>query len=338
MDENFRKIATVVIVASLIVLTFLILKPIIIPIVMALVLAFVFSPIYEAIYKKTKNKDISAIIIVVFLIIIIILPLWFATPFLLIQVTNIFQTVSNADIITPLKSVFPQLFVSESISSEIDYALYSFTTKTVNYFSDSLTSFIINFPIILLKLTVVFFTLFFVLKDKDKLKEYIGSLLPFSKDVEKKLFAHTSGITSAILYGHFIVGILQGLIVGIGLFLFQVPNALLFTIISIFAGIFPVVGVFIVWAPVVIYLFASGHLFSAWGMIFLGIIASNVDNLLRPLIVSRKVDISPSLVLISMIGGLFFFGILGVIIGPLVISYLLIILELYRGKPIILLK
>jgi len=338
MDENFRKIATVVIVASLIVLTFLILKPIIIPIVMALVLAFVFSPIYEAIYKKTKNKDISAIIIVVFLIIIIILPLWFATPFLLIQVTNIFQTVSNADVITPLKSVFPQLFVSESISSEIDYALYSFTTKTVNYFSDSLTSFIINFPIILLKLTVVFFTLFFVLKDKDKLKEYIGSLLPFSKDVEKKLFAHTSGITSAILYGHFIVGILQGLIVGIGLFLFQVPNALLFTIISIFAGIFPVVGVFIVWAPVVIYLFASGHLFSAWGMIFLGIIASNVDNLLRPLIVSRKVDISPSLVLISMIGGLFFFGILGVIIGPLVISYLLIILELYRGKPIILLK
>jgi len=332
MDENFRKIATVVIVASLIVLTFLLLKPIIISIVMALVLAFVFSPIYEAIYKKTKNKDISAMIIVAFLIIIIILPLWFATPFLLIQVTNIFQAVSNTDIITPLKSVFPQLFVSESISSEIDYALYSFTTKTVNYFSESLTSFIINFPIILLKLTVVFFTLFFVLKDKDKLKEYIGSLLPFSKDVEKKLFAHTSGITSAILYGHFVVGILQGLIVGTGLFLFQVPNALLFTIISIFVGIFPVVGVFIVWAPIVIYLFATGHLFSAWGMIFLGMIASNVDNILRPLIVSRKVDISPSLVLISMIGGLFFFGILGIIIGPLVVSYLLIILELYRGQ------
>ncbi|MBU2616527.1 MAG: AI-2E family transporter [Nanoarchaeota archaeon] len=331
MDENFRKIATVVIVASLVVLTFLILKPIIIPIVMALVLAFVFSPIYEAIYRKTKNKDVSAIIIVAFLIVIIILPLWFATPFLLIQVTDIFQAASNADIITPIKSVFPQLFVSESISKEIDYALYSFITKTVNYFSDSLTSFIINFPIILLKLTVVFFTLFFVLKDKDKLKEYIGSLLPFSKDVEKKLFAHTSGITSAILYGHLVVGILQGLIVGIGLFLFQVPNALLFTIISIFAGILPVVGVLIVWAPVVIYLFATGHLFSAWGMIFLGIIASNVDNILRPLIVSRKVDISPSLVLISMIGGLFFFGILGLIIGPLVVSYLLIILELYRG-------
>ncbi|MDP3987118.1 MAG: AI-2E family transporter [Nanoarchaeota archaeon] len=332
MDENFRKIATVFIVVSLLLLSFLILKPIIVPVMMALILAFILYPVYEWIYRRTRSKDLSAIIVIVLLMVVVILPIWLLTPMLLRQVAEVVKAAYDIDFITPIESLFPSLFVSESLSAELGYAFYSLTTKAVNFLSQSLTNFVLNLPIILLKLTVVLFTLFFVLKEKDSLKEYIGSILPFSKETERKLFAHTTGMTSSILYGHFIVGILQGIIIGIGLLIFGISNALLLTILSIFAGVLPIVGVFIIWAPVAIYLFSSGHALAAWGMIFFGLVSSNIDNLLRPMIVAKRVDINPALVLIAMIGGLFFFGILGLILGPLIISYLLIILELYRGK------
>ena len=332
MDDSFRKIATIFIMASLVLLAFLMLKPIMISVVMALVLAFIFSPVYEWIYKRTGNKDLSATLVILILFLIIVLPIGFLAPMLLGQVTNIFRFAYDVDFITPIKSIFPGLFVSDSVSSQIGYAFYSLTTKTIEFMSTSLTKFILNLPVILLKLTVVLFTLFFILKEKDALRKYVGSILPFSSDVEKRLFEYTSRITYSILYGQFVIGILQGIIVGLGLFIFGIPNALFLTLLAVFAGVFPVLGPFFVWIPVVIYLFSSGDNFSAWGMIIFGLIASNIDNFLRPYIVSKRVDLNPAIIMISMIGGLLFFGILGLLMGPLIISYLLIILELYRGK------
>ncbi|MBU2503844.1 MAG: AI-2E family transporter, partial [Nanoarchaeota archaeon] len=162
--------------------------------------------------------------------------------------------------------------------------------------------------------------------------EYVKSLLPFSKEIEKKLFEQTKGITSSILYGQFIVGILQGVVIGISFFIFKVPNPLFLTILAVILGILPIIGTSLVWIPIAVYLFSTGSFFSAWGIIIFGLISSNVDNILRPMIVSRRTNINTGILFTSMVGGLFFFGILGLILGPLIISYLFIIIELYRGK------
>ncbi|MFQ5531099.1 MAG: AI-2E family transporter, partial [Candidatus Nanoarchaeia archaeon] len=127
-------------------------------------------------------------------------------------------------------------------------------------------------------------------------------------------------------------GVVQGLVVGIGFFIFRVPNALLLTLLASLAGIFPIIGTTIVWAPVVIYLFLAGNNFAAIGIIFFGIISSSIDNLIRPIFVSKRTNVHTAVILIGMIGGLFLFGILGFILGPLILSYLLVILELYRTK------
>ena len=186
----------------------------------------------------------------------------------------------------------------------------------------------------MLQLLVVFFTFFFVLRDKDKLLDYIQSLLPFSKDVEKKLFTQTKGITMSVLYGQVVIGILQGLIAGIGFFIFGVQSALLLTLLAAVAGIFPVIGTAIVWVPVSIYLMTTGNNVSAVGVFVFGIIASTIDNILRPMFVAKRTTLPVSISLISMIGGFFLFGILGFILGPLIVAYLLIILEIYRNKKV----
>ena len=95
-----------------------------------------------------------------------------------------------------------------------------------------------------------------------------------------------------------------------------------------------IIGTTIIWAPIVIYLLLTGDTFSAMGITIFGLVSSLIDNFLRPIIVSRRTKINSALVLVGMIGGLFFFGVLGFILGPLILAYLLIILEIYRKKRV----
>ncbi|HLC86952.1 MAG TPA: AI-2E family transporter [Candidatus Nanoarchaeia archaeon] len=333
-DEYIKKIITVIILISLLVLSFFILKPIILSVVWGFILAFIFMPVYNFLYKKTKRENLSAIIICVLLAILIILPLWFLTPIIINQSVKIYIESQQLDIVTPLKEILPSVFASEQFSVEVGSIIESFITKVANSLVTSFSQLILNFPALSLQFLVALFSFYFVLRDKEKLIAYIKSFLPFSKDVEKKLFNYTQSITYSVLYGQFIIGIIQGAIAGIGFFVFKAPNALLLTILAIAAGIFPIIGTSIVWVPVVIYLFIAGNTTPAVGIAVMGVISANIDIFLRPLIVSKNVNMNSSIVLIGMIGGLFSFGILGFILGPLILAYLLIILEIYRDKRI----
>jgi predicted PurR-regulated permease PerM len=208
--------------------------------------------------------------------------------------------------------------------------------STVNNFINSMLNLLTidNIVSISFQFIVVFFTLFFALRDNEELNNYIKSLLPFSKEIEKKLYDSSREITASVLYGQIIIGIIQGIVIGLGFFIFSVPNFLFLTLLAIIAGIFPIIGTAIIWVPVLIYLIVAGNTSAALGVLIFGLISSHVDNILRPLFVSKRTNISSSLVLIGMIGGWFFFGILGIVLGPLIIAYFLIIVEIYRNKKI----
>jgi len=331
-ETDFKKIMTLGVLLLLIVLSFFLLKPILLSIIIGIILAFMFSPVYDYLYKKIRSKNLTAFVVCGALILIILLPLWFLTPIILNQSFKIFQASQQIDFVTPLKNIFPSLFASEITASEIGSILHSFVTKITNSLTNSFAKLILNFPSLFLNLLVVAFTFFFMLRDKDLFVAYLRSLLPFPKDIEKQIFESSKEITYSVIYGQIIIGMVQGLIVGIGFFVMGIPNALFLTILALLAGIFPIIGTTIIWVPVVLYLFVSGNSFSAIGLTIFGLISNIVDNFLRPIIVSRRSRMHPALVLISMIGGIFFFGILGFILGPLILAYLFIILDLYRNK------
>ncbi len=333
MEESyFEKIATTAILVILIVLTFFLLKPILLAIIVGLLLAFIFTPVYDWFYKKIKSKNLTSGLLCLAVILLIVLPLWFLTPVLVDQSFKIYLASQQIDFTALFEDIFPFLFTSEQFSAEIGVILSSFITKITNSLVNSVSQLILNFPIIFFQCLVVFFTFFFVLKDKEKLVSYIKSFSPFSKEVEKKLFESSRGITTSLLYGQVIIGIIQGIIVGIGFFIFGVPNALVLTLFAALLGIIPIIGPTIIWIPVVIYLFIAGDFVSTIGVLVFGLLSSFSDNLIRPIIVSKRTNLPSSLILIGIIGGLFLFGILGIILGPLIIAYLLIILEIYRKK------
>ena len=331
-DSYFKKIATTVIILGLGILSFFMLKSILLSIVLGFILAFIFSPIYNKLLKISKSKNFSSILIGVFLLSIIIIPLWFFTPTLIDESIKLFLASQEFDIVTPLKTIFPNLFSSDVFSKQIDLMVSSFVTKVTSSFMTTLSDSLFNLPVIIMQTFVVFFTFFYVLRDNDKMTGYIKSILPFSKEVEKKLFTSTRDITFSVLFGYVVIGTIQGTILGIGFFIFGVPNALLLSLVGIIAGIFPIIGPMTVGIPVAIYMVIGGNSISAFGVLIFTLISSMSDHLFRPFLVSRKTHLHPALVLIGMVGGFLLFGLLGFILGPLILAYLIIIIEVYRNK------
>jgi len=331
-DAYFKRVMTSILLIVLIVLAFLLVKPILMSIIIGILLAFIFGPVYALLHKKTKSRNLSAGIVSAALALIIIVPFWIFTPVIISQSFKIYQAALNFDLVTPLEAIFPALFSAEGISTELVSIVQSFTSTTANFLVDSFASLILNFPTLMLQFIVMAFTFFYVLRDKEEILIYIKSLLPFSKEVENKIFEYSRGITSTVLYGQVVIGFLQGIAVGIGFYIFQVPNALFLTLVAVVLGILPIIGTTIVWVPVAIYMLVEHGSLPAFGVTIFGLISNVVDNFLRPVMLARRTQINSALMLIGMIGGIFLFGVLGFVLGPLIIGYLLILLEVYRNK------
>jgi len=335
MDEAyFKKIITLIILAVLIILSYFLLKPILMAIVFGIVLSFVFSPVHDWLLQKIKSDNLSVILISVFMILLIILPIWFLTPPLIDQSLKIYFTAQKIDFGSFLENIFPS-FSSGEFSREVGSIISSFVNKTINSFVNYVSGFILNFPTILLQLMVSFFTFFFVLRDKKNLLLYIKSLIPFSKDIEDKIFEQTKGITMSVVYGQVVMGLIQGIIAGAGFFIFGIPNAVFLTLLACIAGVLPIIGTTVIWVPVVIYLIViKASAIAIIGVTIFGLIAVFIDNILKPIFVSHRTNMPASIILFGMIGGFFLFGTLGFVVGPLILAYLLIILEIYRNKRV----
>ncbi|MBI4116718.1 AI-2E family transporter [Candidatus Pacearchaeota archaeon] len=330
-SEYFRKISTTLVLFVLIVLSFFVLKPILLSLIMGIILAIVFSEPYEILLEKTKSKSISLALTCIFLALLIILPFWFFAPIFVNQAFSVYKATQGIDFSGFFVGIFPSLS-STSFSSELGTIFGSFITKTLNSMLSYFSDWFFDLPSVFLHLIVVFATFFFVLRDSREVLSYISTLTPFSKDVEGKLIKSSKDITLSVIYGQIVIGVVQGLTAGLGFLIFGVPNVVFLTLLSIFAGILPIIGPAIVWVPVIVYLLVAGNTLAAFGVTFFGIISVVIDNFLRPFFISRSSKMHPLLSLLGMIGGFFFFGILGFILGPLILAYVIIILEIYRGK------
>jgi predicted PurR-regulated permease PerM len=331
-DIYFKRVTTTIIALTLLVLSFLLLKPILLSIIGGFLLAFIFSPIHKLLFKLTKSKGISAGILCVVVLAIIIIPLWLFTPTIIDESIKIYRSALQLDLVASLKTIFPSFFTSSEFSQQVGSMIQSFIVKIANSLMNYLSNLILEFPTIAAQILVVFFTFFYALRDRDSIIDYIKSLLPFSKEIEKKLFDSTKQITSSVLYGQIIIGVVQGLILGVGFFVFGVSNPFLLTIISIILCPLPIIGPSFIGIPVAITLLIGGNPSAAFGILLFTLIASLSDNFVRALFSSKVAKLHTGILLIGMIGGFILFGVLGFILGPLILAYLVIIIEIYRNK------
>ena len=329
-EKTFNKITSIVLMSVLIILSFVILRPILVSSLFALILSFIFYPVYKKLNKITGSRNLSAFLVCFGLLVVIIAPLVVFVPIFVRQIVSVFSFVQGEEFLSVINNLFSGFF-PEELSREFIVYLNNFTSYLTNTLLKKAESIILSSPVLFLHSVIILFLFFFGLRDGEKIILYIQSLSPLSKESEKKVFKQFKDITHSVIYGQIVIGVIQGVLTGIILFIFRIPNALVLTILAMFLGVLPIIGPSLIWIPLVFYLFAVGRVVPAFVMLIFGFfVISGIDNLLRPLIVGKKTKINSGVILVSMIGGLLVFGVLGLIIGPLIISYLLLVLEPYR--------
>ncbi len=331
IDEGTIKQAVALFfIVVLLIFAFFIIKPIFMAALFGLILAYTFSPINELILSKVKNKTISAAITCTIVIGIIALVTWFTLPLLLNQIFDAYIALQSFDLVGFLKNYFPFLFTSQQVTNNFAVAYNNFVVNAAKVGLEKFSESIVNLPTIILKMFVVLIVFFYSLRDGEKLVNLLKDSLPFNKSTTNRFIQKSKQVTFGVVYGRVIIGIIVGMLAGIGFYFAGVSNALLLMILTMIVSIMPLIGPWLVWVPVVVGLFLTGSTGAAiFLLIYSVIVVALFENIATPLLLSKQSDLPTSLTLIGLIGGMLMFGIFGIIIGPLVIAYLIILFELY---------
>ena len=328
-NQNIKRVVVGILILAVFVLAFFVLAPIVMSIIFGLLFAYIFTPVFMKINSKIKNRDVSAIILILAIIVLIAIPIVYLSPRLIKQVVETYALIKDID----FHSVFSGLFqeeIANTLAVNFNNLVSQFFVTIINW----IKVFVGNLPSMFLQIVVFLFTFYFATRDGAELKIYISKLSPFSTSTGNKFLKEFRGITNAIIYGQVLIGVVQGLLLGIGLYFLGVQGALVLTFIASIVSIIPVLGAWLVWFPVGIILLATGKIFAGIFLLLYGaLFISLIDNFLRPYILSKRSNLSTAMGVIGTIGGLYYFGIAGLILGPLIIAYVLIIIEFYQqGK------
>ncbi len=330
-DDSIKKWLVLLSVAVLFVLAFLVLKGILVAILTGLLLAYITYPIYKRFNRVLSNKNLCAGFMVLIIVVVIATPIIILAPSLIKQTFDTYGYLQSADLVSPLRTLFPNVIndqVYKVLSTNIDSLIGKFFSTLFTGF----TNLILNIPDLLLQFAVFIFVFFFSIRDTEKLVTYVTELSPFSMPTEKKFMSEFRSITNAIIYGQVLIGLLQGLALGIGLVVLGVNNALILSLLTIVASIIPVLGSWIVWLPTSLILVATDKTFAGVALFLYGaLIVSSIDNIVRPLLISQKSHLSVVLSIVGIIGGMYYFGLAGIVLGPLILAYVMIVIDFYRN-------
>jgi len=180
----------------------------------------------------------------------------------------------------------------------------------------------------LVALAIMLFLLFFFLRDGERMLATAVRLIPMRPARRGELVDHVAAVTRAVVFGSLLTALVQGVLVGIGFALVGLPSPVVFGAIAAVASLIPFVGTALVWVPAVAVLFLQGRwvaalFLAAWSVA----VVSSADNVVRPLFISGRAQISTLPVFLGLLGGVTAFGPIGLVVGPVVVALTLTLLR-----------
>jgi predicted PurR-regulated permease PerM len=214
---------------------------------------------------------------------------------------------------------------------KLESMLQSILTSASKFIYTNAIGVLTGFTGLFLDLSLILFVAFFLFLQGDDFIAEVKNLSPLSADDNEMILAEMEATIKATLWSTVVVAFIQGSLGGLGFFLFGVPQPAFWGTVMVPASVIPVVGSALVWAPAVGYLILQGSWPKALGLlVFCALFIGSVDNLLKPMLM-RGIRSTPTvLVLLSILGGISYFGMIGFILGPFVLSLLLSLLGIYE--------
>lgn len=318
---------------------------------MAILLYTAFENIYQRLQAVFRSRDLAAGLTLVIILLVVLGPLGTVLVLLIQQaldIVNYMRAYVESDQILILLKTFPGLV--DLITDRSFFWVYWLDRLFIilNEYSDVVETLRVGelvggaYSYLLggvgmslaftINLTFGMILLYFMFREGDVFYQIIRRAMPLSGEIVDQFKDRMKEILQAILKGNIFIAILQGTMVGMGLWFCGISNALLYGSVAAFFSIIPVIGTAMVWGPAALFLYFIKHdTILAVGLSIYGLISYLVlENIVKPRILDRKLGVHPLMLFFAILGGLKEFGITGFILGPLILAIFLTIWRIYH--------
>ena len=282
---------------------------------------------FHLIEKKKWRPGWTSLLYILGYTVIICLPVYLAVVLLVPKLVDLFNN--------PVQMIVAAKTLSHKIQDATGIELINSdnlqaATKNI---AAKLPSFLTGTANFITNLLLMFFVLYYMLIHGRKMEQYLSDLIPLKNKNRKMLSAETDIMIRANAIGIPLLAIIQGLVGSLGYFIFGVSEFGVWGFLTGVASLIPIVGTGIIWVPLTVYLLSTG---STWQGIGLGIyslaILTNVDYVARITMLRKIGNVHPLVTIFGVIVGISIFGFLGLIFGPLLISYFIVLIKIYRNE------
>jgi predicted PurR-regulated permease PerM len=303
----------------------------------AMAFAVLFTPLQRWLEKKLRRPSLAAVACLLIVGSIVVVPA------ALIGTQLVEQVAVGAEVIdsemargTWRKRIAQNTRLAPVLEAvERDLNLPDTVKSSAAWISGTAASLVRGGVVQLVALALTFYLLFFFLRDRDTALRSMRALSPLTDRQTDAILGRVRDTIFATIYGTLAVSSVQGVLGGLMFWILGLPAPLLWGVVMALLGIVPVLGAFIVWIPAALFLLLEGRwiaalILTAWGIFVVG----TIDNLLRPVLVGNRLKLHTVLAFLSVVGGLLLFGSSGLILGPVVLTITIGLIEVWslRGK------
>ena len=334
----FLGISLLVVLGLAIVVT----RPFLYPVAAATVLAVVFNPVHQRILVWTKGKvGLASLLSTLALLVLFCIPILILIMVTANEAVNAAQYLSRKSaseggltgFLTGLAESGLRFFGRWIDLSKYDFkaAITSNVQKAGVWVVGSGATILGGLARMVINGLITLIIVFFFFRDGKNWVRGATNAIPLSREQAERLINNISDTIVANVYGILSVGVVQGVLTGLALAIVGIASPLLLGVGAGFASVVPVVGAGLVWLPAALYLIFSGAVWKGFFVLIWGtVVISSADNIVRPWVVSGKVELHPLVLLFFILGGVEAFGFMGLFIGPVIASVLTVLFQMFR--------
>ncbi len=300
---------------------------------LAAIIVTICYPLYERIlkYAPRKSKSIAALISLCFVIVVIVIPLGILLSLILSEAAAIYSLFSASNNLSFINSLSQIETLVKTLVPNFSLNIADVMQQTASFVFSHLVSLFAGTASTIFLFFIALIASYYFFKDGITFTRYLIRLSPLKDADDVRILTRLGVAVRSVALGSVAVALLQGILTSIGLTIFGFDRAILWGCVAAIGALVPGMGTMIVFIPAVGYLiYAGAHipalLLALWGIFAVGLI----DNLIGPYVMSRGNNLHPFLILLSVLGGLSMFGPIGFILGPVILSLFLVLLELYH--------
>jgi predicted PurR-regulated permease PerM len=332
----YRRTVAVIIAVIILVLAFMIIRPFLEAIIAAAVLAYLFYPVYKLIQNYLPGflpkESIAAMTTCLLIIIIVLVPTAIITGLLTREIKDGYFFLQKI-ITSPNFNFDLPPFIAQRLGNLSQYKelIGSFGGALIGWMQVLLK----GIPNVILSIFITIFSIYFFLKGGSKIFDFVQKFLPLPEGRYPQIFKRFDDLSRGMVMGQIVVGLIQGFLAGFIFMLLGVPNPVLWGFLTSIISIIPLLGAALVWLPVTVYLFLAGYgsgiYWKAIVLFFFGMfVISTIDNILKPKIVGERANVHPLIILFGILGGIHLIGIPGILIGPMILTLLPVVMEIFK--------